>query len=1106
MLRRHVLQAGVSFALLAISGIAAAKPCGSAPLESAELALLEVTVGETAAMRLSELVPALDAVDGIYLPLQALSEALEFPIEVNDSLLQADGWFLSPERSFSLDLEQCQLEVANRRGTIDPHRVRAIDQDIHVHVSLLEEWFPLVLSVDRASMRLNVSADEPLPVEKRLERQSRWQRYGNVTHATDDSVAAYDTPYRFMDWPFVDVGADFQRRELANGDELRNDRYKLVAAGDLFWMNAQVAATSTNGETQDVFATLARRDPYADMLGPLHATELALGDIGMSRDPLIGNNVLGRGIRLSNRPLGLPDAFDRINLQGELPLGWDVELYRNGQLLAFQSGAVSARYDFQDVPLDFGVNNFRLVFYGPNGQVREETVQRIIGQEMIRPGEFQYSVTGMERRLLRGQPDAYREAFPRIAVSVDQGLSSALSIGAAWRQLPLDDARQDYRSGHVNLGVPGLFARLEHVQQVEGGKAFNTLLSTRLLNLDIGAEISQFENFDSERVRSESVPGQLEARHAVRVNSTLPRFAGMGLTMGLEARRTVGTEGERLEGLARLSLNNRYGTFTHMLEMDRTDSGSVATERARQHFLFSTRRGPLALRGEVVEELRPARYVRSIGAYADWMVGDGAGVRLGATRLPMEQINTYSAGLNWRFDEFSLGFNVASDDLGETSAGLTISGSFLRDPGRRDWQLKSGTHTHVGALAADVFLDNNGNGQRDAGEPPVPDVRVQTRTGLDAASDATGYAFIAGLRPHEPLAIGIDEATIENPFWKVSTDPFVVVPRPGRTARLQIPVTPTGSVEGKVVSGTDASPLPGEPVQLLTLDGEPVAETWSAYDGYYHFDGIPPGYYRLRNARRPLDRRQDPRDLLVSINGELDVTESVDLVVGYLPGTVDGREADARTAGGPVLPASGDSEKPIQDRGVHVIQLMAASRESAVVDYIVRHGLAGSAHYVRTVRRGADWFQVLTGRYPTAEEARAAIAALPAALGQAGPYIRPLAGISGAIHTVGNHSPDSVEDVLARGEAWLRSRDSGRFTIQLAALATAESAHAFVATHRIANQARVVRTHRDRKVWYVVLHGDHPSRDAAQNAVNDLPAALRSDCWIRLFRDVRGTR
>ena len=54
--------------------------------------------------------------------------------------------------------------------------------------------------------------------------------------------------------------------------------------------------------------------------------------------------------------------------------GWDVELYRNGILLASLIVDDTGFYEFSDVELFGGENDFELFFYGPQGEIRNREI------------------------------------------------------------------------------------------------------------------------------------------------------------------------------------------------------------------------------------------------------------------------------------------------------------------------------------------------------------------------------------------------------------------------------------------------------------------------------------------------------------------------------------------------------------------------------------------------------------------------------------------------------------------------------------------------------------------------------------------------------------
>jgi hypothetical protein len=119
---------------------------------------------------------------------------------------------------------------------------------------------------------------------------------------------------------------------------------------------------------------------------------------------IAGRSPTGKGyaLTLSNRPITQPTSFDRHTLRGDLPPGWDVELYFNESLVGFQTSRADGRYSFDDQPLAYGLNEFRLVFHGPLGQQRVEKQSFLLEQSSTPPGAFYYNLAQHQDSV--GQP------------------------------------------------------------------------------------------------------------------------------------------------------------------------------------------------------------------------------------------------------------------------------------------------------------------------------------------------------------------------------------------------------------------------------------------------------------------------------------------------------------------------------------------------------------------------------------------------------------------------------------------------------------------------------------------------------------------------------
>ena len=328
---------------------------------------------------------------GVCLYLGAVAQALDFPIRVDAGTGRAEGWFLREDRVFVLDLVRQEVTIGGSAGTFDAGRVQRHPEGICVELTLLSTWFPIEFQFDQANATVTLRPWEPLPIELRLARERRRARLGQGRGALPD-YPRHETPYELWNWPVVDSFLESRLVRVGNSDSANLvNRYNTLAVGELLRMTSEISlAGNTGNALSRVRARLGRKDPGGGLLGPLRATEFALGDIATPQTPLVARSEPGRGAEVSSFPLGRAQEYDRITLRGELPDGWEVELHRNGVLLDFRESRGDGRYEFEDVPVLFGRNEFRFVFYGPQGQVREKTEELFIGTDLTSPGEFYF--------------------------------------------------------------------------------------------------------------------------------------------------------------------------------------------------------------------------------------------------------------------------------------------------------------------------------------------------------------------------------------------------------------------------------------------------------------------------------------------------------------------------------------------------------------------------------------------------------------------------------------------------------------------------------------------------------------------------------------------
>ena len=114
-------------------------------------------------------------------------------------------------------------------------------------------------------------------------------------------------------------------------------------------------------------------------------------------------------------------------------------------------------------------------------------------------------------------------------------------------------------------------------------------------------------------------------------------------------------------------------------------------------------------------------------------------------------------------------------------------------------------------------------------------------------SGKDGIASANGLTAFRPVAIGIDASSLSDPSLAPRHALQVVVPRPGVTARLDIPLIGAGAIEGALVNDA-GSGFEGLDLELIDAQGRTVATARSDYDGFFLFERIAYGSYRIRLA------------------------------------------------------------------------------------------------------------------------------------------------------------------------------------------------------------------------------------------------------------------
>ena len=701
------------------------------------------------------------------------------------------------------------------------------DGDLFVATGLLDRLLGLNTSVEWENLSAMVGRSGGLPVVQRTRRERRHQLLYQPAPAAqplDLSLRQRVVDGAVFTWSVtaatsgptnqlsVDLG--FGTGLLGGSAELRPQLWNDHGAS-----NAQLQASWTRAWSGSYWIRQAR-------LGDVQTNGL--------------RSMLVQGAVITNAPFIRSSAFDIEPIIGDVPAGWEAELYDGGQLLGYaDANAVGAfRVPLQ---LRYGENPFNLVLYGPSGETIQQKRTIRVPASRLPDGQFEYA-------LAVGQCQ-YDPCDALASADVRYGLSSHVTLqggsdaffqrlsGSLWQPYAVVTASpmpalgltgEAVVNGHLTAAADyepneDLRASASYTHYTPGGARYS------------GASAQTSESDGSLFWR----PGWMHG--ALFVQGTGVLAVSPGLRQLVE-RISATTQ----LGQIRYSLGLLYNTLYRGAAGDSAgfavDASADAILRGPWRWLrTSTVQGQLAV--EPAHGLsavraglgrRLSRLLRLDAAVGWYRVG-GLGLELGlTTAMPGPRVGTRS-----RFSAQN-----GSDALS------FASGSIAWDPKSRLVKLGEGSDLDRAGVSGVLFRDDNGNGVRDPGEPALVGIPVRVG-GFAAQTDSEGRFAAWGLFPSEPVQIDVDTLSLPDPQMLLPAPVIRVRPTPNAFGDIQIPVVEGAEIAGFVVLGDHA--VPGVPVVLreLTTGKEITVTTFG--DGGFYKAAVPPGEYEVTLPDAVLD-------------------------------------------------------------------------------------------------------------------------------------------------------------------------------------------------------------------------------------------------------------
>jgi hypothetical protein len=899
------MRGSFAHAALALAGAVAAwaaSPVGDAWIaDPEEQFMLDVNIRQ---LRLGDGVRAYQTPEGTCVVLGDFLTTLDLPMKIDLEAKKASGWAFSEENRIEIDQSAGSVRFGDQQERLAGGTIRETPEGWCVDSAALGRWFQLGVKAMTSGSVLLLESETRLPIELAVERQQRAARIRPASMPLE-GLPQVKLPYRLWRAPALDFVVNAGATYNATTG-MRVDRSASVqAAGEIARLSYDaMLATDSDGNPQSLRVRAYRSDPDGGLLGPLNATHFAVGDVQGLASRLLAETS-GRGAEVTNRPLFNPVAFDRTRFEGDLPTGWDAELYRNGELLAFSRSDGSQRYIFDDVPMIYGDNRFEIVLYGPQGQQRSRVEYVNVGQNQLPPGETWYaaSISQPGQDILSdfvgrddgggragGRLDAdFRQPKLQAAVQVEHGLGTRTSVGLLAAMLLADNEKLTFVEGSVRQSIGPALIEAALARDAKGAISARAQAVTSIGATSISADALFADGF--------VIDGRREERYRdARLSVDAPFKIGRQ-RLSTHAHVNYVDRGPRDRSLiaaGRLSANFNGFNLTSHLGWENFLGRNSQPDRFEAALIGSGRIRNVRLRGETVWEFKPHNRFRSAELSAYWSASDkvdwegavGYDAQGGRGRARISHIR--------RFNSVAAAGSIEAATDGSFAAGVNLN--FSLDSSRGGFKLTNQKLASTGIVEARVYRDLNDNGRRDGAEPWEEGATITT--GQRASSDVTnsmGVVRVGGLQPFQPIAIGIDTSSLDDPSLTPKKALQVIVPRPGVSASLEIGLVGAGDIEGILVKD-DGRGFEGLDVELVDASGKVAGTVRSDFDGFILFERVAYGNYTIRLAVDSAASAGVDR----AIGGSIEISPEKTIVrLGAIRIRKSAQIAEAVSAGGP---------------------------------------------------------------------------------------------------------------------------------------------------------------------------------------------------------------
>ncbi len=778
-------------------------------LEEGEMLLLQILLQK--GFRPNGLVVSQISNGEVAVSLAEFASVLQLAIDVDADGQKATGWYIEEKTPFSLDM--VKREVIAPQGVYKvSDNVFSQEGDIYVPVQELALWLGFEAEIEVSYQQLKIISDELMPVQEKEERKNR--KYTGY-EVPSPSLPLGGEAYTKASVPIVDVttrSTYIKQDTDEDGNHAHKADIKTVGdfAGGTLTTRSLISNTNQLARAR---VTYKKDSIEGNLLGRFKAKHIEIGDIRTAKTPIGGTVSQELGMRITNTDP--THNFSRAStvISGNAISGWDVELYRHTQFLGIIHVGDDGFYSFDDITL-FSDNNFRLVFYGPQGEQHEETIYVPYDRNLLSQGEGIYDIS---------------VSFDGQSIYVNNELKSSNNDRGSTKLIAMyEKPLADGVTGSIGFNSETHNNRRNYV----GSAGLSWIQNEALINADVAvdnegdgaAEFSVRRDFGNHEMnytsewRGANFDGDGNAsnfdadtfENSLRINGPIPLSFGKAFSAryNTSVLHEYESDGAALISSS-LGLNLNYNNVSFYGDLRHKTGDELVDDTLDSVVNLNIKKGANNFRLTGDYEIKPNAEFEKFSVNYTRDLTDKLEMDLSVSKNVDQSFTDYHARLDWQAGFVRISPSISYNSSKDLYAGVNTRFGLMREPISGDIKMYDKTISSNAFVSAFVYLDKNGDGEFNKGDEPLPDIAVSApQNGRRAMTNEKGIALFDRMVELRLTDVFVDQESLLDPAWISGFEGVSILPRQGYVARVEFPIHMSGELDGTVFA--NVVPLPKE--------------------------------------------------------------------------------------------------------------------------------------------------------------------------------------------------------------------------------------------------------------------------------------------------------